>query len=423
MRVALAGWSLVLVLVMACGASAAPLVEKYLLEGKLTEGAAVLTKQLTANPKDDEARFGLGMIQFLQAYEHLGASLYRYGLRTERAFVGPDPAIRELLPQNPNPEKIDYAAARQIVQTFVDDVNRAEATIALVQGEQVKLPLHVGLIKLDPFGRGTPVSAAALLRRFGGQMAGPGVPLPEVAEVQEFVIAFDRGDASWLRGYCHFLAAWGEVLLAVDGQDLFECSFHWVFEKVETPHKFLLEEREPIDNQNIFSWDRKRVSDWIAAIHLLLRLPMKEPERMKVAHGHLVSMAAMSREMWKHYQAETDDDHEWIPNPKQTGVLQTPVSQEMIATWLATVEEAELILAGKRLLPFWRGSDPQLGLNLKRVFYEPRTLDVLLWFQGTAATPYLERGEITKFADAEMLRRLNRQFGGMGFVGFAFWFN
>lgn len=422
MRAALVGSSLVLVLITALGASAAPLAERYLLEGKLTEGAAVLSKQLTANPKDDEARFGLGMIQFLQTYEHLGASLYRYGLRTERSFVRPDPAIRELVPQNPNPEKIDYAAARQIVQTFVDDVNRAEATLALVQSENVKLPLHVGLIKLDPFGRGTPVSAAALVGRFGNQMAGPGVPLPGPAEVQEFVIAFDRGDATWLRGYCHFLAAWGEVLLALDGQDFFECSFHLVFEKPETPHKFLIEDRRPIDD-GIFRWDRKQFSDFFATIHLFLRFNLKEPERMKVAHGHLVSMAAMSREMWKHYQAETDDDHEWIPNSKQTGVLQTPVSKEMMETWLATVDEAELILAGKRLLPFWRGSDPQLGINLKRVFYEPRALDIPLWIQGTAATPYLEKGTITKFADTETLRRLNRQFGGMGFVGFAFWFN
>src|SRR5208283_4479885 len=135
-----------------------PLAEKYLLEGQLTEGAAALTKRLQESPRDDEARFGLGVTQFLQTFEHVGQSMYRYGLRTERSFVRPVPQIRELLPQNPHPEKIDYAAARKIVQTFVDDLNRAEATLAEIRDEQVKLRLHVALIKIDLFGLNRPVN-------------------------------------------------------------------------------------------------------------------------------------------------------------------------------------------------------------------------------------------------------------------------
>ena len=45
-------------------------------------------------------------------------------------------------------------------------------------------------------------------------------------------------------------------------------------------------------------------------------------------------------------------------------------------------------------------------------------------FHGTAATPYLEKGEITKLADPRMLERINAAFGdGLHFAGFAFWFN
>jgi hypothetical protein len=50
---------------------------------------------------------------------------------------------------------------------------------------------------------------------------------------------------------------------------------------------------------------------------------------------------------------------------------------------------------------------------------EPRPLDLVLWVQGTAATPYLEKGELTKPA---VWNRLTRVFGGE-FVGFAIWFN
>ena len=192
-----------------------PLAEKYLLEGQLAEGAAALTNRLHDHPRDDEARFGLGATQFLQVFEHVGQSMYRYGLRTERSFIRPVPQIRELLPQNPKPEKIDYAAARKIVQTFVDDLNRAEATLAEVKDEDVKLRLHVAQIKIDLFGLKPAGQCGALFRQFGPEQN------VTAQQMQDFYIAFDRGDVCWLRGYCHFLAAWGEVLLAVRHEESF----------------------------------------------------------------------------------------------------------------------------------------------------------------------------------------------------------
>ena len=144
---------------------------------------------------------------------------------------------------------------------------------------------------------------------------------------------------------------------------------------------------------------------------------------MKRAHAHLRATLASSRAMWKHYQAETDDENEWIPNPSQTGAMQIEVSDEMVATWLRAIKESEAVLEGKKLIPFWRGEDPTRGVNLRRVFLEPRALDPILWIQGTAATPYLEQGEITNFAEPRTLQQINNTFGGWNFFGFAFWFN
>src|SRR5436190_1998579 len=149
-------------------AADAPLAEKYLLDGKLAEGAKALESRLKEAPKDDQARFGLGVLQFLQTFEHLGGSLYKYGLRTEKAFLRPPPQVKEFLPQNRNPETLTYPAARQLIQTFIDDLVKAEATLAEVQDPAVKLPLHVGLIKIDPFGQGKPISAAFLFERIEG---------------------------------------------------------------------------------------------------------------------------------------------------------------------------------------------------------------------------------------------------------------
>jgi hypothetical protein len=134
-------------------------------------------------------------------------------------------------------------------------------------------------------------------------------------------------------------------------------------------------------------------------------------------------MTDQAQLMWKHYLAEMDNDDEWIPNPRQTGVIRVKVTEEMVSTWLDTVGEAEQVLAGKKLLPFWRGANAKRGVNLRKVFTEPRAIDPILWVQGTAATPYLEEGPITDFAAPETLRRLSDTFGGTNFFGFAFWFN
>ena len=121
-------------------------------------------------------------------------------------------------------------------------------------------------------------------------------------------------------------------------------------------------------------------------------------------------MLALSRESWKFYLAEDDNDHEWIPNPKQTGVIPgVTVTEEMVKGWTITfLDEADEILAGRKLIPFWRDAGGR-GINLRRVFVEPRDFDLVLWVQGTAAAPYLEAGELTT---PEVWQRLQRHLPG-----------
>lgn len=389
-----------------------PLAESFLLEGKLDEGAAACLARLETHPRDDQARFGLAMIQFLQAFEHLTTDLYDHGLRTNRMTRGLPRQIRVLIPDNEQPEQMSYEAARRMIARMLADLKRAEATLAKIADPDVKLPLHVALIQMDVLGVDRPFRASFVLENFG-------VSTPN-ANINDFVITFDRGDVDWLRGYCHFLSGLCEVSLAVDWREMFERTGHLLFKDVETPHQFLLEGDEASDAFFFFTWPQ--LADIIAFVHLM-RFPMEEPQRMKAAHAHFESTIHHSRMMWKHYQKETDDDNEWIPNPNQTGALRVAVSQKIVDQWLQTVDEAELVVRGEKLIPFWRGRNPRRGVNLKRVFTEPRTIDPVLWMQGTDATPYLEEGEITRFADPGTLRELNQTFGGFNFFRFAFWFN
>ena len=76
--------------------------------------------------------------------------------------------------------------------------------------------------------------------------------------------------------------------------------------------------------------------------------------RFKTVLNHLKARSRTARRCGNIILAETDDENEWIPNPKQTGAIGVAVSQEMIDTWLATLAEAKRVVAGDKLVPFWR---------------------------------------------------------------------
>ena len=170
----------------------------------------------------------------------------------------------------------------------------------------------------------------------------------------------------------------------------------------------------------MFDFQDVDVADVVAFVHLV-HLPLKEPLRMIAVQQHLKAMARCSRESWRLILAETDDDHEWIPNPRQhTVVPNVRVTQEMVDGWLHFLDQFDDILDGKTLIPFWRGDGKQ-GVNLAKLFFtDPQPLDIVLWVQGTGVAPALESGK--PLATGDVYRNLDRVFSGNVF-GFGAWFN
>lgn len=396
-----------------------PPVQEFLTQGKLADGHAAMAELIKASPEDHQARFSLGVVQFLEAVEGLAQNQYRYGLLQTR--LRQMPFVRLPVPLNPKPEMISYESARKMIQQFADDLAAAEATLANVDTDGVKLPLHFGRIRLDLDGDGTANEAETLWKIF--QLLNRAV---RQEDGEAFQITFDGGDVPWLRGYCHLLMAMSEATLAHDWHDAFERTAHLFYPKVESPYEFLQKEGPgPFNGFNAGNF-----LDVIAMVHLI-NFPVSEPKRMQSALMHLEEMIELSRESWKLIQSETDDDHEWLPNPKQTGVIpNVRVRQDMIDGWHEFLGEMEHLLNGTKLIPFWRGTpggvvagvvpiNAKYGINLRRVFTEPQRFDLVLWIQGTAAMPYLEEGDRT---DTAVWERLTRVFGGE-FFGFAIWFN
>jgi hypothetical protein len=192
-------------------------------------------------------------------------------------------------------------------------------------------------------------------------------------------------------------------------------SAHLFFQNVDTPHKFLLTNRRKSPEDYEFSFFE--ILDLVSAFHLA-KFPLVEPQRMTTVLNHMKSVISLSRESWRSILAETDRDREWIPNPKQLSVVpQVRVTEEMVDAWMLSLDEITKILDGKKNLPFWR--DPKLSIDFPRIFTEPLGFDLMSWVQGTAATPYLEKGTTT---DMNVWNRMVAAFGSNLF-GFVVWFN
>jgi hypothetical protein len=195
-----------------------PLVEKYLVLGKLADGEKDLAQAVAAKPADAQARFSLGVVQFVGAVERLVQSCHRFGLRAN-VLGNALPFARLPVPIKAAPQSMGYADLRAIFQKWIDDLAKAEATLALVNDDAVKLPLHFGLIHLDMTGDGKFDPEERLFRLYAQLNAAAREQPTAEAAAKEFLITFDRADVAWLRGYCHLLMAMSEAYLAHDGQE------------------------------------------------------------------------------------------------------------------------------------------------------------------------------------------------------------
>jgi hypothetical protein len=395
MRVIVAG---LVLFAFTCRAQAAdpPLVEKYLHDGELARGEQALTLALEKNPKDDQIRFGLGMLQFARAVEHFGQALYLYGVQSENTAV---PFLRLPVPKNDKPHAISYEALGRVFDVFIAELARAEKTLAGVTDEQVKLPIRLALVRFDLTGGGKPtdkfIDILVKLNggRFGFQKDNP-----------DLLVCFDRGDVAWLRAYCHLLSGMLEAYRAFDLEAFFEDRVKQVFPKVEPSR-------------------RKDEADKDALV-------ISDAARLGRFRKHMLAVCELNRETWKFIRAETDDDHEWLPNAKQKGVLGLPVTSDRIDRWLEMVDVLEGLFNGERLISsellglLGQRTDKK-GLNFKTLLDDPPAKLSEKKIRDDGIDPkYLEpEGKKKTFGFNEAFMVYNVFMGGPFGFAYAAWFN
>lgn len=384
--------------------------EDLLYAGQLQAAEASLVATLdSADEPTALAAAQLGVVRLLRTIERIAQTNYRYGVGSTGRQQAP--FLRLPVPPNDDPEEVTYAALRDVLKSILDDLSGVEKALAAVGGSPVKWEVDLCRLRLD-INRDGEVSQGESLGQVYLAMAGPRGRDAEELPLS-FVVGLDTADVYWLRGYCHVLAAVAETVLAYDQQRAFDMTAQLAFPRARVEHDYL---RWRPDGKG---WRRTAydIADAVALVHLA-DWPLAEPERLVIARTHLTGMIEMSRLMWDAILEEKDNDHEWIPGPDQQSVLpQGVITNEQVKAWADFLDEAELVLEGKLLVPFWR--DPERGVNLRRVFDEPTRFDLVLWVQGSAAAPYLEAGPTSQ---PETWRRLQRTFRG-NFLGFAFWIN
>lgn len=396
--------------------------ERLLYEGDTFEAAEVLADGLAASPDDAEVRLALGTVQAMTALETLAQDAFRYGL----GGGGVEEAGQMLgvpVPHNPRPDQVGYDDMRAALERFHARLVTADETLASLTeligtdaGRSLEWRIELGRVRLDFDGDGVAGDPLSLLFA----QARPVRPSELEGVAEAIPIDADLGDALWLRGYLNVVAATMDVFLAYDAREAWDATAQLFFPRAVTAIPYLASPSEP----RLGGFDAALLADVIALIHLI-DLPVADAERAATALARLRTTVAMSQASWRAILAETDDGREWLPNPSQSGVVPAgpdgaplAVEEEMVASWLELMDEVDAILAGERLVPYWRVADGR-GVNVRRVFLEPRPLDLILWIQGAAVQPYLEEGTLTRGDD---WARIRRAFGGR-FASFAFWFN
>lgn len=434
-------------------------------------GAEALARaRLVADPADAQAGFALGAAQFLGAVEGLGQDFWRHGLTQpdgRNALTGGDapigvtmlPFLRFPVPANPAPQPFSAEAFHDLLTRFDARLADSATTLAAVPRTSFGLRLDLDSVRLDLNADGVAQEDEKLA-----------TILARVAYLDEGTylrpVTFDSGDLPWLEGYAHLLQGITDILLAHDLTQTVDQTFAAAFPDSPLPsaplasaQKAQAELAAAMRDAGKCDYDRARglrfnedysrrdpatltpeerqyvrdyetctslsdsaayggIGDLVAFVHLM-HWPVTDADRLKASRQHFLKMIGLSRESWTLILAETDNDHEWVPNPHQFGPFPNlRVTDQTVAGWMEFLDQAQGVLEGRLLIPHWRWDDAH-GVNIARLFEEPRTFDPILLIAGVGAIPYIETGPLAAGSTLDTAMGLVDG----GFLAYFLWFN
>ncbi len=378
------------------------------LDGFLRRGQVAEALAAFADPPDPAARFSLAVAQVLDGMMRFSRGLTRLPLNARLAgdLGGEPPFLRFADPES---EDVEVVTPEKVGALFTDlraALRRANRTVAEVGEADFRVEVNLSRIRLDVLGDGQARTLAEWLD----------LPIEEEGG-GDVLVRFDSADAKWLEGYTHLLGGVLDVILAYDWRPLWDHVAPLLFARYRPEPPFAAVARAHRGPDRRDEGEFGHEIDWFAALHAF-RLPLADPAGLRRARDEIAATVACSRESWRRILAETDDDREWIPSPRQTGPGGTRITEEEVAAWMRVLDEVEAILEGRRLIPHWR-LRPGVGVNLARLVEAPPPLDPVMFIQGSALAPYAEPGAVS---DGEHWAAIIEAFGDR-FLLFLFWVN
>jgi hypothetical protein len=328
--------------------------------------------------RSDAENFALGGLSFLSAVETALQTRYRLALSPDISVV---PVLRLPVPPNPSPAPFTAPALTEMVRAMRDDVGSALPVLdAIPETSDFGLALRIADIWFDIDANGVRGEGETLYEVLGQVMFGRTGFDP--AQLDVLVVRFDLADSRWLSAYANLVAATASAILAYDPTDAIRRAMDAKAALAE------VNKGEPLANGIDMM-----VGSFVDVVAVAKEALSHQPDRDEAARAlmHLEAVVDRNRAFWRLVAAETDDAAEWIPNDAQQSAMGLRFPKGTGAAWQEVLTDADRMLKGELLLPYWRLS-AGAGLNLRKMFLDPRPVDVVDWIQGVAAVPYAERG-------------------------------
>ena len=390
--------------------SATALVQTYLGNGRIGDAEEQLLAMTAATTGNADAQLALGLVRSARAFEKLSQALYRVGFASKAQGYQALFGLRSPIPVNPDPQPVTYDEFRAMLATFIADLESADRALQAVGEKPAKLSVDLSVARFDWNGDGR----LGPEDQFGMAISD----IDDNGNAKPFVVGFDTADAKWLRGYCNLLMAVTKAWLSHDFSETWDYSFRLLFPRAVST--MAAAERGNIQDSTMFGVEKQQADDLADLVTFLhtIRWPVEDKALWGEVRDHLKTVIALNRETWALIGKETDDDHEWLPGPRQkSGVLPSfDVTEERIQAWLGLLSRFEAALDGKLLIPHWRFSK---GINAAKLFDEPQSFDLILWVTGPAALPYLSDGPVMEGDEWSQILAI---FEG-NFAAYAFYFN
>lgn len=375
-----------------------------------------------------DACFTKGMIELIGAYEDLAQAMYRHGATSPNSsaldlLFGMGGTSDAAASGNPNPEPLTYEGLRTILDDFSRNLTSAGSFFERAEvGTDFVIPIDPFRVRIDLDGNGTAgegETLALLLADYNAMLDDTGIePLgsgkikSKPPTAPDMTIGFDNADAVWFAGYTNVVAAPVELLLAHDFSQFYDAYLHRVFPKAGLPMQDHSEGGMLFMDPDSDAW----IADLIAGIHTI-DFPVIDQPRLAGVLERLETITTLSRRNWALILAETDDDRELVPSPRQASLVPgMAVTQDVVDAWMATLDTVDQVLDGQLLVPHWRF---EKGFDLKAYFTTASETDLVMLLTGAGALPYLKAGPI---ADAQSFAAANETLGA-DWLNYAFWFN